>query len=220
MDRAEDDIRASESPFVDGQARQSRAGMEAMARADVGRLSTGHWGDPLLSDSDYLLDLVRSRRWRDVRQHAGGWNVDARRLTGRVVRDLAVRHLPAALTAAARRARGGAEAPWRSPWFTARFRRLLRERAGHHALPLIDGTRHAVAIYRESRLPYHVQCLEWNTRIAAMHGLEIAFPFLDCDLIQFLMSMPGEMQSHEGLPRALMREAMRGVAPEANRVAA
>ena len=29
------------------------------------------------------------------------------------------------------------------------------------------------------------------------------------------MSMPGEMQSHEGLPRALMREAMRGVAPEA-----
>jgi len=215
MDCAEDDVRAVESPMVDGLARQSRAGMEAMRRAEVGRLLTGHWGDQLLSDSHYLLDLVRSRQWRLLRQHAGGWDVDAWRLAGRVVRGLAARHLPAPLTAAARRARGRAEAPWRMPWFTARFRRLLRERAGHQPLPSIDGRHHAAAIYRESRLPYHVQCLEWNARVAGAHGLEISFPFLDCDLIQFLMSIPGEMQSHDGVPRALMREAMRAIVPEA-----
>jgi hypothetical protein len=60
-----------------------------------------------------------------------------------------------------------------------------------------------------------VQCLEWNCRVAAMHGLDIAFPYLDCDLVQFLMSIPGDVQSHDGVPRGLMRAAMRGLVPDA-----
>jgi asparagine synthase (glutamine-hydrolysing) len=214
MDCLADDVGAAESAMVDGLARQSRAGMEAMRRAQIGRVLTGHWGDQLLSDSAYLLDLVRSGRWRLLRQHATGWNVDARRLAGRVVRYVAARHLPAPLTAAARRARGGGGAAWRAPWFTPRFRQLLRERASRQPLPPVDGSWHAAAIYRETRRPYHLQCLEWNTRMFAMHGLEISFPYMDCDLIQFLMGMPGDMQSHAGVPRALVREAMRGVVPE------
>ena len=47
-----------------------------------------------------------------------------------------------------------------------------------------------------------------------MHGLDVAFPYLDCDLIQFLMSIPGEVQSHDGVPRGLMRRAMRGLVPD------
>jgi asparagine synthase (glutamine-hydrolysing) len=47
-----------------------------------------------------------------------------------------------------------------------------------------------------------------------MHGLDIAFPYLDCDLVQFLMSIPGDIQSHDGVPRGLMRAAMRGVVPD------
>ncbi len=214
VDCAADDVGAAESPMMDALARQSRAGMESMRRANVGRALTGHWGDQLLSDSDYLLDLVRSREWRLLRQHAAGWNVDARRLAGRGVRNVAARQLPAPLAAAARRARGGGEAAWRAPWFTPRFRRLLRDRAGHQPLPSVDGSWHAAAIYRESRRPYHLQCLEWNARIFAMHGMEVSFPYMDCDLIQFLMSIPGDMQSHGGVPRALMREAMRGVVPD------
>jgi asparagine synthase (glutamine-hydrolysing) len=215
VDCAADDVDAAESPMMDALAGQSRAGMEAMRRADVGRVLTGHWGDQLLSDSDYLLDLVRSRQWRLLRQHAVGWNVGARRLAGRGVRYVAVHRLPAPLTAAARRARGGREAAWRAPWFTPPFRRLLRERAGHQPLPSVDGSWHAAAIYREGRRPYHLRCLEWNARIFAMHGMEVSFPYMDCDLIQFLMSIPGDMQSHGGVPRALMREAMRGVVPDA-----
>ena len=42
----------------------------------------------------------------------------------------------------------------------------------------------------------------------------MAFPYLDCDLLQFLMAIPGEVQSHDGVPRGLMREAMRGVVPD------
>jgi hypothetical protein len=57
--------------------------------------------------------------------------------------------------------------------------------------------------------------MEWNNRLAATHGLDIAFPYLDCDLIQFLMAIPGDIQAHGGVPRGLMREAMRGTVPYA-----
>jgi asparagine synthase (glutamine-hydrolysing) len=47
-----------------------------------------------------------------------------------------------------------------------------------------------------------------------MHGLEIAFPFLDRDLVSFLMAIPGEMQTWKGVPRAPLREVMGGVLPD------
>jgi asparagine synthase (glutamine-hydrolysing) len=56
--------------------------------------------------------------------------------------------------------------------------------------------------------------MEWNNKIGAMHGLDAAFPFLDRDLLALLMAMPGEIQNHDGVPRAILREAMRGVLPE------
>jgi len=56
--------------------------------------------------------------------------------------------------------------------------------------------------------------MEWNARLGAMHGIEMAFPYLDCDLLQFLMAIPGDVQSHDGVPRGLMREAMRGIVPD------
>jgi asparagine synthase (glutamine-hydrolysing) len=56
--------------------------------------------------------------------------------------------------------------------------------------------------------------MEWNNKVAAMHGLEMAFPFLDRDLISFLMAIPGEVSTHQGVPKALLREGMRGVVPK------
>ena len=41
---------------------------------------------------------------------------------------------------------------------------------------------------------------------------------LDRDLLAFLMAIPGEMQNHEGVPRAILRQAMRGVLPERIRI--
>jgi asparagine synthetase B (glutamine-hydrolysing) len=57
--------------------------------------------------------------------------------------------------------------------------------------------------------------MEWDNKVAAMHGLETASPFLDRDLLAFLLGIPGEMQTWKGVPKALLREAMRGVLPEA-----
>jgi hypothetical protein len=50
--------------------------------------------------------------------------------------------------------------------------------------------------------------------VAALHGMDTAFPYLDRDLLQFLMAVPGAVQNRNGVPRALAREAMRDVLPE------
>jgi asparagine synthase (glutamine-hydrolysing) len=56
--------------------------------------------------------------------------------------------------------------------------------------------------------------MEWNNKVAAMHGLETTFPFLDRDLLSFLMSIPGEILTRNGVPKGLLREAMRGILPD------
>lgn len=214
MEYAGDEVWHSESPLLEGLVRQRQAMLDQVRQSGARRLLTGHWGDQVLSDSDYLMDLCRARRWETLRSHARGWGVTRRRLARRLVEDVASRRLPARLLHTARRIRRRGDFAWHSPWFTDRFRRLLRDRFEVARVPGADGTSHARAIYQQSRRGYHVQCMEWNARLAAMHGLEMAFPYLDCDFLQFLMAIPGDIQSRDGVPRGLMREAMRGLVPD------
>ena len=213
MEFADREVWHAESPMLEGLASQRQAMLRALNEARVGRLLTGHWGDQVLSDSDYLVDLCRSRRWRAMRHHSRAWRIRHRRLAARFARDLASRYLPPVAARTGRHLLRRREGIWRAPWFSDRFRRILRERFEAARLARPGGTTHAWAIYQQSRRSYHVQCLEWNCRIAAMHGLEMAFPYLDAELLQFLMSIPGDIQSHEGVPRGLMRAAMRRIVP-------
>jgi hypothetical protein len=75
----------------------------------------------------------------------------------------------------------------------------------------------ARSIYFQARSKYHVHCLEWNNKIGASRSIDVALPFLDRDLVALLMAIPGEIQNWKGVPRALLREALRGVLPEAIR---
>ena len=214
IDCAASDVWSAESPMLDRLARQARAAAGSLRAAGVGRVLTGHWGDQLLFDADYVLDLLFSGKWRLLRHHAAGWHIDGRSLARRALRRMVVRYAPDGLLSAVRRRRGGPDAPWRSPLFTRRFRQLLEARAADHPWRDPSGTWHACAMYRQSRIPYHVQCMEWNSRMASAQDLDATFPYLDCDLIQFLMSIPGDVQSHDGAPRGLMRAAMRQVVPD------
>ncbi len=80
MEFAADEVWQSESPLVEGLSIQRQAMFRRVREIGAGRLLTGHWGDQVLSDSDYLIDLCRSRHWRTVRRHSQGWRVDGRRL--------------------------------------------------------------------------------------------------------------------------------------------
>jgi len=50
-----------------------------------------------------------------------------------------------------------------------------------------------------------------------MFGVDVAYPFRDRDLVAFLMAIPGEIVNWQGVPKGLLREALKGVLPEAIR---
>jgi asparagine synthase (glutamine-hydrolysing) len=211
---AEDEAWHAESPIVEGLACQGQAMFRRVAASGAGRLLTGHWGDQLLSDSDYLVDLLCRGRFASLARHARAWRIGAGGVAAGLARDVASRRAARPVAGLVRAARARRRAVSESPWFTARFQRLLRARAAQPGLFRPRGSSHASAIYRQSRLGYHVQCMEWNSRMGTMHNLDVAFPYLDCELIQFLIGIPGEVMSHDG-PRGLMRRAMRGIVPDA-----
>jgi asparagine synthase (glutamine-hydrolysing) len=103
---------------------------------------------------------------------------------------------------------------WFSPAFLAT---ALKDRYRLATFDRRFQSAHARAVYLEARSKYHVQCMEWNNKTAALHGLDAAFPFLDRDLIAYLMTIPGEVHARDGVPRALLREATRGILPDAIR---
>jgi hypothetical protein len=103
---------------------------------------------------------------------------------------------------------------WLDPSFRASALRLAHRPA---AVGRYLRSVQARSLYLEARVKYSVQCMEWNNKISALHGLDYATPFLDRDLIQFLMAVPGETQAEGGVPRALVRQGLAGILPEAIR---
>ncbi len=219
LDGAREEVWHSEAPLLDGQWNTTDQFMQAARSRGARLLLTGHWGDQILFPAGYLIDLFYGLEWRKIRSHLREYrrwlaDVDPRTIRRHFLVGLLKYHLPDTLVRWWRTGR----AKRRSPWYSA----TLLSRAGR---PAPNGsvrriglaTAHAQSLYSEARSVHHVHCLEWNNKVAAKYGLEIAFPFLDRDLISFLMSIPGETQTHKGVPKALLREGMQGVLPDSIR---
>ena len=192
--------------------------------AGARRLLSGHWGDQVLHSTAYFADLLRAGAWRTVARHAkalGDWFLpgEARHLRRQAARD-AVRHTVPRVTLPALkwlRLRAGRRHPDKA-WLAAGFRRMaLRETLRPADMGRWLRSAQARALYLEVRGQYSVHCMEWSNKVAALHGLDHAFPMLDRDLVQFLLATPGHVQNHDGVPRALLREGLAGVLPDAIR---
>jgi asparagine synthase (glutamine-hydrolysing) len=217
---AENQIEAIEAPFVD----YMWGVTQELHRRATGRgsrvLLSGHWGDQVLFSSAYLVDLLRSRRWMDVWRHLREYRewihpAEARELARRCAFESMRSHVPASLVPVLKRLRRRLKASHSQPWFSSAFVGPTMKLADRPAtLSASFHSFHARSIYLEVRSKYHVQCMEWNNKVAARHGLDAAFPFLDRDLLSFLIAIPGDVQNRHGVPRALLRDSMRGVLPE------
>jgi asparagine synthase (glutamine-hydrolysing) len=219
-----DQVHAIEAPFIDYMWGVTRELHRRAAAFGARTLLTGTWGDQMLFSSAYLADLAGTFRWWTIRRHLKEYRRwfgvhESRSLARRFVVDSGRRYIPRGLLPLAKRvklavARRGVD----KSWFTDRFlRTALRFAAEPVHLPHAFHSAHARSIYLEARSKYHVHCLEWNDKVAASHGMTVAFPFLDRDLVQFLMAVPGDVQNRGGVPRALAREGLRGVLPDAIR---
>lgn len=219
-----EEVHAIEAPFLDCMWGVTRE-LHSRAAARGARLMlTGHWGDQVLFSSAYLADLFGDLRWGTIREHLRAYrrwfgDHEARVFARRFIVDTGRRHLPSAVLPAAKWIRRRVARPDRTkPWFTEQF---LEKGLRFADQPVQFGggfhSAHARSIYLEARSKYHVHCLEWNNKVAALYGMTTAFPFLDRDLVQFLMAVPGDIQNRYGVPRALAREGMRGVLPDSIR---
>jgi asparagine synthase (glutamine-hydrolysing) len=213
-------ITAVEAPFVDYLWGVTRELHVRAAAAGARSIVSGHWGDQMLFSTAYLVDLVRRGAWRSVWRHTREYaryygdqetSMRRHRLLVDAVRYLVPRTLAPPLKWLRLRM---FDAPAPKPWFSPAF--LKTALARRYALATFERrfhSAHAQAVYVEARSKYHVQCMEWNTKVAASFGVDAAFPFLDRDLIGFLMAIPGEVHARDGVPRVLLREAMRGTMP-------
>ena len=220
MDGCREAIWHVEAPFMDVQWSGTRAFFALVRQLGARVLLTGHWGDQFLFDDAYLADLcwrgAGRTAWRHIDEYGRWLDIpDRNYFKRRLLRTLLGSSLPDAMIPTLRTLRRKCF-PNREfrPGYTAQF----RSRANDHTVRRAPGepsiSAHARSLYREARCRYHVLGMEWNNKVGAMHGLEMAFPFLDRDLIAFQMGIPGEIQSFMGIPKGLLREALRGVLPE------
>lgn len=204
--------------FDDGWCAQGP--MMTRARALGARtVLTGLWSDQLQFVTGYLADLAARFAWREVRAHLaeyGRWFVDAdpSYFRSRFRRELLSHVTPRALRPPLRLLSARLQKPSRlsllaSPALVARLGRP-RSGAGRPA----TATAHARDIYRAVRAASHRLQFEADEKLAASCGMESVTPFLDRDVIAYLMSIPGDVQNRGGVPRLLLRDAMRGIVPE------
>ena len=206
----------AEAPLLDAQWSRTHACLTAVRQRGARVLLTGHWGDQFLFDDAYLVDLWRRGQWREAWRHVNEYAkwVDIPRgwFRRRLLAALLKHHAPAMVVDGFRSVRNR----WRPTpdvfqWYTEAF----RTRGDRHVpgAAVSHGSAHSRSLYQNARSRYHVQCMEWNNKVGAMHGLEMAFPFLDRDLIAFLMAIPGEVASWNGVYKGILRHALTEVLP-------
>jgi asparagine synthase (glutamine-hydrolysing) len=222
VDRAGAAVRCLDSPgyLEDAQIQI----FESARHAGCSVLLSGFFGDQMLSDRGYLIDLVRRGRWlkvrHDVRQfHAWATDVEPRFFTSdlckRIVRALPPRWAFRAVKRLLKERRFRERYP---SWFSAGFRR----RAEAVASKRFDAshrfaTAHAEQYYRHATAGHYVNIVRCEQALARAHGLALAYPFRDRDLVAFLMAIPGEIVNWQGVPKGLLRQALSGVLPDAIR---
>jgi asparagine synthase (glutamine-hydrolysing) len=219
LDDADDTAWHAETPMADRQWNTTRRLLMAVAASGSRVLLTGHWGDQVLFDQAYLVDLTRAGAWPTVAAHLRAyvtWHPGerAREFRRAFVSDLASHQLSASTYRVVRDLKRAVLRQPRAPsWYDHAFvaRAPGRGFGGHE--PRTAGA-HARSLYREVRSRYNVHCLEWHNKVASMFGVEPAFPFLDRDLLEFLMRTPGEALNRHGVPKAILRKGLQGVVPD------
>jgi asparagine synthase (glutamine-hydrolysing) len=224
VDGSREAVWHADGPLLESRWTGTNAYYRALRDRGARVLLTGHWGDQLLVDEAYLVDLVTRGSWAAAWTHLARLGVarddGVAGVRGRLLAGIAKAVMPDVMLRAYRRRHAPAfgDAHPIASIYAASFRQRATEaRASASGGVPSGGSAHARAIYRTARSRYHVLCMEWNNKMAAMHGMDAAFPFLDRDLIALVMSVPGDLVTHGGEPKALLREAMRNVLPEAIR---
>jgi len=221
-DRAKE-IWYTETPDIDHQKSNTDKIWSHIIHNGSRVLMGGGWGDQMVAGLGYTADLVDRGHWgealRHIRQfsrwfkYANPWPFLYLFFLYQIKY-----HAPEAWITRLRQWRG--KLSWDchdQPWFTQSFRKWAYEPTPGTRGKKPFSSNHARFLYDTVRNQYYLKTLEKGNKLGASFGLELATPFLDRDLVAFLMAIPGDMVCRQGIPKAILREAMQGVLPEAIR---
>ncbi len=221
VDGNEEEVWYTEAPLLNSVRNFTEPLFKNVQRSGARLLLSGDMGDQMLFDQAYLLDLFSRLEWRKVWRHLrqfGKWNLDVnpksfRRLFFRnlfksnvsqrifpylrgIKRKLVKNHL-------------------RFEGYEQNFRKLARQRTSNKmsSPESRPATAHSKSLQRKIKSRYNIFLREWINKVASVYGVEFAFPFLDQDLVSYLLATPGEVQMWEGVPKGILRKAMHGVLP-------
>ena len=180
-------------------------------------LLSGHWSDQLSFVTGYLSDLFTRFEWREIGDHLdeySRWFVDAdpHYFRTRFRRELAFNLTSHRVRRWVRPLVRGRRAAHGDHFFAANVAARLERPRPESARPCCHGA-HARDIYQTVRTQAHRLQFEADAKLAASCQVDWTTPFLDRDLIAYLMAVPGEIQNRGGVPRALLRDAMRDIVP-------
>ena len=197
---------------------------ETARRAGCDVLLSGFFGDQMLSNRGYLVDLAKQGRWLKIRHdlhEVAAWNTDVDPLLFRIeTRRRFVRGLPPRwLFRLVKRLLSDPRLSARYPvWFAAAFRQRAAVRSSaRFAEPRRFASAHAEQYYRHATAGHYRNIVRCERSAAAACGIDLRYPFRDRDLVAFLMAIPGEVVNWRGVPKALLRHAMDGILPPAVR---
>ncbi|MFX0202082.1 MAG: asparagine synthetase B family protein, partial [Candidatus Hodarchaeota archaeon] len=209
-----------ESPFLDNLRNVIEPLYKNVQQSGARILLSGTMGDQILFDQVYLLDLFNNLAWYKVRAHLkefGKWNldVDSKSFTRFFFRNLLKSYAPhTILSYLSGIKRKVINNHLRFEGYEQKLHELAYRRTSRKNFaktPL--ATAHSKSLYNEIKSTYKIFLWEWANKVASIYGIEYAYPFVDQDLVSYLMAIPGEVQTWNGIPKGILREGMRGVLP-------
>lgn len=220
LDGLERTVRTFEAPWSDIQWRNNERMLDRARASEARSFLGGQWGDQVMFDATYLADLARGLRWATLARHIQelpkwmgsyrSWLVKyTARQTAKSLIPQAVRPMIMALRR--RTTPMNRDQRWFTEWFRGEGRKqwpIYQPRKARFV------SQSAKVRYQDCGAKYYVQAMEMYNKSGAVKGLEFLLPFLDRDLLQYLIQIPGEQIAPNGVHRGLLREAMRGILPD------
>jgi asparagine synthase (glutamine-hydrolysing) len=222
LDRCEEAIFHVEVPRIMARWDYYSKFLQTARRGGARVLLSGVFGDQITFNQEYLIDLARRLQWGKVRAHLQEFprwfeNAEMGAFRRFLFHDLVRYPVPDFLVPPFRALRSSLAREGPGPsWYASAFRERARVYAAHRPVVRLPGaSAYARALYLQATSLFHVMAMEFSNQMSAAEGLEIAFPFMDRDLLSFCLAIPGEVMAWEGVPKGLLRRAMKGTLPEA-----
>jgi asparagine synthase (glutamine-hydrolysing) len=219
-DGRKEEVWQTESPLLDNLRELTEPFYRYVKHSGSRIILSGNMGDQVLFDQSYLIDLFYEFKWLKLWNHLNEfrkWFQDAtpKYFKQFFLRQLLKSFIPRKCLPYLQRTKSRL---MEKRNLSHGYRQAFKELANRHLFQSVPvrmsfATAYAQSIYNEVKSRYNIFRWEWMNKTVSMHGLEVAYPFLDSDLLSYLLAIPGEAENWQGVPKGILRESLRGILP-------